>query len=55
MRPRGALLKRLGHEAEAAEALRRALTRPINGAEREHPSRELAEVARSPQAAAGLH
>jgi RNA polymerase sigma-70 factor (ECF subfamily) len=52
---RGELLKRLGRPAEAADALRRALTCPINGAERAHLSAELTAVARSPAASAGLN
>jgi RNA polymerase sigma-70 factor (ECF subfamily) len=52
---RGELLKRLGRAAEAADALRRALTCPINGAERAHLSAQLTEVARSPHASAGLN
>jgi RNA polymerase sigma-70 factor (ECF subfamily) len=52
---RGELLKRLGRAAEAADALRRALTCPINGAEREHLAAQLTEVARTPQASAGLN
>ena len=52
---RGELLKRLGRPAEAADALRRALTCPINGAERAHLSAELTAVAMSPAASAGLN
>jgi RNA polymerase sigma-70 factor (ECF subfamily) len=52
---RGELLKRLGRHAEAADALRRALTCPINGAERAHLSAELTEVAGSPAASAALN
>jgi len=52
---RGELLKRLGRAAEAADALRRALTCPINGAEREHLSRQLTEVARAPEASTALN
>ena len=50
---RGELLKRLGRAAEAADALRRALTCPINGAERAHLSAELTAVATQPRRLGG--
>ncbi len=52
---RGALLKRLGRPAQAADALRRALSCAINGAERAHLSAELARLRGDPGASAALN